>query len=560
MCSTTVRTHVPVYSNCKGNVRVLVQLGSSINTLKVFSSPPGRIMGVVRYALQLFWLLLVYVVPPPVNSAQPTLYEILGVARDVGTKELKRAYHRLALELHPDKHAKTGDGTTDEEREIEEELVRRFIEVVAAYEVLSDPKRRKDYDLHGDDSLRSNRGGGRHGRGVQKKQYADDNFHYFARFNGGVFEFHYTGSKRKVMGDINVPYYMSLEDLFTTPRMVNVTVQRQRLCPHCHGTKASKEELIETCPVCQGNGHALHLAEKNKDWEAGGCDGSEDDFDGEWEDGQASHGDDEDWDGHTCREHHPAPGNLDRTTFQQVVNSTCTFCGGTGKIVPENATCQYCGGVGTVIEPRTYNLMVTHAGQSFKFPDGGQAVGYKTGNVHITITAHPHHRFQIKGSDLIYKARVDLVEALVGFEKYVKHLDGRHIPIVHDVVTFQGYKHVVKGEGLLRVREEPTVMVSGETSDEEKKVGANETRGDLVVEFDVVYPTMMTAAQREALRTVMDEDDIDVLEDVIELATATQSAKDWQVEKSFSCMSNSRSHCTFDLVFWISNGQAPCSF
>ena len=470
-------------------------------------------------------LLILFILISHGSARQRSLYDILGVPRDATQKLLKRAYHRLALELHPDKNKQDTDehGETTTEDEIKmEEIVRRFIEVVSAYEILSDPDRRRRYDTMGDESL--NRGSARERR-QQKKQYGDQPFHMYSRFPGGSMEFHYTGKKIQKMETLTRRVDVTLESLFSGPNSHNLTVHRQRLCHHCHGTGAEKEELIQVCPLCQGTGFAMFLHEH--------CEDHDHDHDDHHHDHHDHH------DHHEHHHHHHPKGRTGM--LQQIVNTTCGMCSGSGKIVPFNATCSVCGGGGTLTEPKVYTFDVVYSGQQIRFADGGQALNHVDGEVIFEVHAMNHARFKFEGSNLIYDARVALVDALVGFKKFVRHLDGRRVPIVHDIVTFHGYQHVIKNEGL------PT-----------KNAGVADevvARGDLIVNFDVVFPRALTDAQREALRAVMDDDDVGVLEDVIALATATQDAKDYAAERLFSneCAKD-KYVCKYDVLYVLCGG------
>eukprot|EP00946_MAST-07B_sp_MAST-7B-sp1_P001348 g1348.t1 len=146
----------------------------------------------------LIFLLLLLLVES--SSEDRSLYNTLGVEKHASAKEIKRAYHRLALKLHPDKV----EDSSSSDPEYMEETVRKFIEVVTAYEVLSDPVRRKRYDTLGDEAFQSTNGAssrGRGGRSVQRA-YNENHFHMYTRFAGGAFEFHYTGSTARKMPDI----------------------------------------------------------------------------------------------------------------------------------------------------------------------------------------------------------------------------------------------------------------------------------------------------------------------------------------------------------------------
>ena len=98
----------------------------------------------------------------------------------------------------------------------------------------------------------------------------------------------------------------------------------------------------------------------------------------------------------------------------------------------------------------------------------------------------------------MYNAQISLVEALIGFSKRLTLPLGDRIVVEHDGVTSNSYKKVYEGHGL-------------------PKLGSTE-RGNLVVEFDVQFPTRLSKAQRKALAVVMDEEELVMLEAVIRLA------------------------------------------
>ena len=79
------------------------------------------------------------------------------------------------------------------------------------------------------------------------------------------------------------------------------------------------------------------------------------------------------------------------------------------------------------------------------------------------------------------------------------------------------------------------------------------------MDFEVIFPRSLTDTQREALRQVMDEDDVEVLEDVIRLATATQDAKDWAEERVYSWQCSNRKGsehaCAYDERTWLMYGE-----
>jgi molecular chaperone DnaJ len=156
-------------------------------------------------------------------------YEVLGVSRDASETEVKKAFRRLARELHPD--------VNDHDPEAEE----KFKEAAAAYEVLSDADRRRTYDAYGHDGLRS--GGFEPGAGFGS---IDDIFQ--ASF-GGVF-----GAPQAAGGgDVMVAVEVELAEVATGARR-EVTYDVVGSCEHCHGNGAEPGTPITTCERCGGAG------------------------------------------------------------------------------------------------------------------------------------------------------------------------------------------------------------------------------------------------------------------------------------------------------------------
>lgn len=469
-------------------------------TIQSFSlGSMGRFrLGVATGALLLLTMLLVQSVEEGYGSSggsRRDYYEVLGVARDADVKEIKRAYHRLALELHPDK----------QEGE-DEEAVKAFIEVVTAYEVLSDPDKRRRYDMLGSDYASSSaRGGAR----TRTKSYDSEPFDLKAQFFGGAFEFSFTRKPSKRAQNILVQVPLTLEEMYKGKNISQI-VSRERLCPHCHGNRASDPKHIHTCSLCNGSGRAYALFEhQDADPNCGGSHHqhyNHDDDDTDYDDDDDDHRDEEDCD--------------ETVQFRQVTKAKCPICGGTGEVVDEGGQCNFCGGTGLTVSPKTFNVELDPGilpGKRITFKgEGNQAVNSTDGDVVFQIRVLDHPRFRIRGArgDLEYSAKISLVDALVGFNRTVKHLDGRKVPVVHDVVTFEGFEQKVIGEGLPRAGIQP-----------------QKSHGDLYVMFEVEFPSSLTARQREALRTVMDEDDISIIDAAIQLRKEVQDARDFEVER-----------------------------
>jgi molecular chaperone DnaJ len=158
-------------------------------------------------------------------------YEVLGVSRDANETEIKKAFRRLARELHPD---------VNKEADAED----RFKEAAEAYEVLSDADRRRTYDAYGHEGLRS--GGYDPGAGFGS---IDDIFQAF--FGGGGFGF--GGGRRAAGGDIGIALEIELAEVATGARR-EVTYEVVDACEHCRGNGAEPGTPITTCERCGGAG------------------------------------------------------------------------------------------------------------------------------------------------------------------------------------------------------------------------------------------------------------------------------------------------------------------
>ena len=158
-------------------------------------------------------------------------YDVLGVSRDADETEIKKAFRRLARELHPD--------VNDHDPEAEE----KFKEAAAAYEVLSDAERRRTYDAYGHEGLRS--GGFEPGAGYGS---IDDIFQAF--FGGG---FGFGGRRSAAGGDIAVAVEVELAEVATGTRR-EVTYDVVGSCEHCHGNGAEPGTPITACERCGGAG------------------------------------------------------------------------------------------------------------------------------------------------------------------------------------------------------------------------------------------------------------------------------------------------------------------
>ncbi|TAK74719.1 MAG: J domain-containing protein [Dehalococcoidia bacterium] len=182
------------------------------------------------------------------------LYAILGVKRDASAKEVRSAYRRLARQHHPD--VNPGNSAAES----------RFKAINAAYEVLSDPEKRKKYDRYGDqwqhadeiEAMRQQRGGAGFGRGAPGdgaftfEGDLGDLFGGMRGAGGGMFDSLFRRANTRQRGqDIEHAVRVSLEEAYAgTTRTVELRAPGE-VCPTCGG---AGQLAGATCHTCRGSG------------------------------------------------------------------------------------------------------------------------------------------------------------------------------------------------------------------------------------------------------------------------------------------------------------------
>lgn len=341
------------------------------------------------------------------------LYDLLGVSRNASDHEIKKAYHQLAKTHHPDKNPETAE---------------KFKEISFAYQVLTDPNKRRTYDTYGLDGLKD--GGGSSGGGMAGifEQFFGGESLFGGHPFGGLFGHSTMGgggrNRRRKGDDIAHPLKVTLEQLYNGDTRT-LEISRKVICSTCHGV-GGRDGAKQTCSTCRGHGIQLITRQIG-------------------------------------------PGMVQR--MQQV----CKDCNGEGEIINEHDRCKKCHGKKTIDQKKRLEVVISPGSkhkQQVRFPgESNQAPNMDPGDVIVVLQQSPHDVFQRDGDNLIMKHKINLVESLCGFQLVITHLDGRKIILRHppnDPIAPGTYR-CVKGEGMINMRTHDC--------------------GDLVVLFDVEFPS-----------------------------------------------------------------------
>ena len=358
-------------------------------------------------------------------------YTTLGIQKNASKEEVKKAFHKMAHKYHPDK--KEGDEA-------------KFKEVNEAYQVLSDDKKRAQYDQFGSNFNQASGGY----QGQQGGFSGFEGFDFSGFQNGGGAEFDFGnlndifsdfftggmgGSAQARRGrDISTEIQISFSDsVFGANR--KILINKVSNCATCQGSGAKPGTKMETCKKCNGQGH--------------------------------------------IREN--------KRSFLGTIstNKLCEECLGSGEVPHEK--CATCHGAGVMRREEEISLAIPAGirdGEMIRMTSMGEAVAKGTaGDLYIKINVAAHPVFRREGNDLAMNLNLKLSDALLGTEYKIQTLDGEVNVKIPEGVTIDEILRV-KGKGV---------------------PSAKNKRGDLLIKLNIKLPNKLSHKSREIIEKLKEE-------------------------------------------------------
>jgi molecular chaperone DnaJ len=323
-------------------------------------------------------------------TASNSPYEVLGVSKSASAEEIKKAYRKLAREYHPDRNP--GDSSAEE----------RFKEVQGAYDVLSDPEKRKQYDAFGSANGRSGTGG-----------FPGGNYNFGGDFNvgdlgdlgdlfGGLFGGRGSGraqSRAQRGSDVEVEVSLSFEDSLKGIE-TKIPVTLETACSECHGSGAKPGTAPKICPECNGRG----VVAESQGFFA--------------------------------------------------LSQPCPRCRGNGTVIED--PCPRCKGSGRERRTKRYTVKIPAGvkdGTRIRLKGKGEAGfgGGEAGDLYVVTRVQPSKLYERRGDDLVVEVPVTFSEAALGATVEVPTPDG---PVSLKVKpgTQDGTLLRVKGKGAPKLK------------------------------------------------------------------------------------------------------------
>ena len=351
-------------------------------------------------------------------------YDVLGIDRNADEKTIKKAYRKLAKKYHPDTNAGNADAAD------------KFKEVNEAYDILSDPKKKKMYDQFGHAAF-ENGGGGAGAGGFGGFDFGGgDMGDIFGDIFGDLFGG--GGSRRRANNgpmkgaNLRAVVHITFEEaVFGCQKELEINLKDT--CTTCHGTGAKPGTSPETCSKCNGTGQITYTQQ---------------------------------------------------TMFGSVRNvTTCPDCNGTGKIIRDK--CTACHGTGYTSSRKRIQVNIPAGiddGQSIRIREKGEpgVNGGPRGDLLVEVVVSRHPIFQRQDMHIFSTVPITFAQAALGADIRIKTVDGEVIYTVKPG-TKTDTKVRLKGKGVPSLRNA-------------------QVRGDHYVTLVVQTPEHLSAEAKEALR------------------------------------------------------------
>jgi molecular chaperone DnaJ len=355
--------------------------------------------------------------------AKRDYYEVLEVSKTATKEEIKKAYRKVALKFHPDRNQ--GDKAAEE----------KFKEAAEAYEVLSDPAKKQQYDQYGHAMNNGGFGGGYQNVNVEDifRNFGD----IFGGGGGDPFESFFGGggrqqgrTKGKRGSNLRIKVKLNLQEVANGAHK-SVKVKKQVKCETCHGSGAKDASSVGKCSVCGGNGVVRKVT--------------------------------------------------NTILGQMQTTQTCYACNGSGQQITKK--CATCNGLGVSYGEETLNLEIpagVQDGMQLSMGGKGNAgeQGGPAGDLIIQVEVEQNTELEIEGQNIIHNLHISFVDAVLGSSVEVPTIEGKakfKIP----PGTQSGKIFKLAGKGL------PAVNSYG--------------RGDQLILINVYTPTEFTAEEKKLL-------------------------------------------------------------
>ena len=302
--------------------------------------------------------------------AKRDYYEVLGVAKGAPADEIKKSYRKIAMQFHPDR--------TPGNKEAEE----KFKEAAEAYDVLSTPDKRAQYDRFG--HAASGGGGGYGGQGGPGGMRMEDIFQNFGDIFGndmfgGMFGGQGGGGRRQGTrgANLRIKLKMTFEDIANGANK-KIKVKKHITCQQCTGSGAKDKGSIQTCGSCGGSGQVRRVT----------------------------------------------------NTFlgQMQTVTTCPTCNGEGSTITQK--CGGCKGEGRVYGEETLSLDIpagVQDGMQLSMSGKGNAGerGGPPGDLLLLVEEEKHEHLYRRDLDVVYQLHVSFPDAVLGMQAEVPTIDGK---------------------------------------------------------------------------------------------------------------------------------------